>query len=74
MLFNKQTNKQTTKQQQRQTNILPVKPAPAAPNIEVIRAMPAVDPRTAALPPPITAPTPVATRGAARPPVKPERC
>ena len=39
--------------------------------MEVIMAMPAVEPRTAALPPPITAPTPVATRGAAKPPVKP---
>ena len=53
-------------------NIIPVNPAPAAPNKEAITATPAVVPRTAALLAPITAPAPAATNGAASPPVTPK--
>lgn len=52
-------------------HIIPVNPAPAAPNKEAITATPAVVPRTAALLAPITAPAPAATNGAASPPVTP---
>ena len=52
-------------------HIIPVNPAPAAPNKEAITATPAVVPRTAALLAPITALAPAATNGAASPPVTP---
>lgn len=51
---------------------VPVRPAPATPNREPIMAMPAVDPRAAALAPPRNVPTPAPIRGAAaKPPVSP---
>ena len=54
---------------------LPVRPAPATPNREPIRATPVVVPSIAAPVPPIMAPAPAATRGAASPPVRPcRRC
>lgn len=51
----------------------PVNPAPAAPNKEAMMAMPVADPSTAAPPAPSTAPAPAATRGAANPPVTPDK-
>jgi len=49
----------------------PVSPAPAAPNMEAMIAMPVAEPRAAAPPAPNTAPAPAATKGAASPPVTP---
>lgn len=51
--------------------LLPVSPAPAAPNREAMIAMPVAEPRTAAPPAPSTALAPAATKGAASPPVTP---
>lgn len=51
--------------------LLPVSPAPAAPNREAMIAMPVAEPRAAAPPAPITALAPAATKGAASPPVTP---
>lgn len=51
--------------------LLPVNPAPAAPNREAIIAIPVAEPRTAAPPAPSTALAPAATKGAASPPVTP---
>ena len=53
------------------TMLIPVSPAPAAPNKEVIIAIPVAEPRAAAPPAPSTAPAPTATKGAASPPVTP---
>ena len=49
----------------------PVRPAPATPNREPMIATPATEPRAAPPAVPIIAPTPVAMRGAANPPVNP---
>lgn len=51
--------------------LLPVSPAPAAPNREAMIAMPVAEPRAAAPPAPSTALAPAATSGAASPPVTP---
>lgn len=51
--------------------LLPVNPAPAAPNREAMIAMPVAEPRAAAPPAPSTALAPAATNGAASPPVTP---
>lgn len=51
--------------------LLPVSPAPAAPNREAMIAMPVAEPRAAAPPAPSTALAPAATKGAASPPVTP---
>lgn len=52
--------------------LLPVRPAPAAPKRDAMMAMPAVDPKAAAPALPMIVAAPAATRGAARPPVRPE--
>lgn len=52
--------------------LLPVRPAPAAPKRDAMTAMPAVDPKAAAPALPMIVAAPAATRGAARPPVRPE--
>lgn len=53
--------------------LLPVRPAPAAPKRDAMTAIPAVEPRAAAPALPMIVAAPAATRGAARPPVKPEK-
>lgn len=53
------------------SKLLPVNPAPAAPNREAMMAMPVAEPRAAAPPAPSTAAAPAATNGAASPPVTP---
>lgn len=58
--------------EQHAVTLLPVRPAPAAPNRDAMTAIPAVEPKAAAPALPITVAAPAATRGAARPPVKPE--
>lgn len=50
---------------------VPVRPAPAAPNKDVIIAIPWTDPNTTAILLPNKVPTPAAKKGAARPPVRP---
>lgn len=50
---------------------LPVNPAPAAPNNDVIIATPLMDAMATAALPPTRDPTPAAMKGAARPPVSP---
>lgn len=50
----------------------PVRPAPAAPKRDAMTAIPAVDPKAAAPALPMIVAAPAATRGAARPPVRPE--
>lgn len=52
--------------------LLPVRPAPAAPKSDAMTAIPAVEPKAAAPALPMIVAAPTATRGAARPPVKPE--
>lgn len=52
--------------------LLPVRPAPAAPKSDAMTAIPAVEPKAAAPALPMIVAAPAATRGAARPPVKPE--
>lgn len=51
----------------------PVRLAPAAPNSDVMTAMPATEPRAAAPALPMMVAAPAAIRGAARPPVTPEK-
>lgn len=52
---------------------LPVRLAPAAPNSDVMTAMPATEPRAAAPALPMIVAAPAAIRGAARPPVTPTK-
>lgn len=53
--------------------LLPPNPAPATPNKDPMMATPAVDPKAAAPAPPMIEAAPAATKGAARPPVNPEK-
>ena len=50
---------------------VPISPAPAAPNNEVMIATPEAEPSATATPLPNKVPTPAAKKGAARPPVTP---